>query len=91
MKINWKLRLKNKTTLIALLTAVVAFVYQVLSVFEIVPSISQNEIINLITLVVTMLATLGIVVDPTTEGLTDSDLAMSYNEPAAKAKHAKGE
>lgn len=91
MKINWKLRLKNKTTLLALLTAAVAFVYQVLAIFEVVPPISQDVVINIITLLITALVSLGIVVDPTTEGLTDSNQAMSYEKPYVEPKHAKEE
>ena len=40
MKINWKLRLQNKTTLLALIGAIVALVYQVLGILEIVPAVT---------------------------------------------------
>lgn len=35
--INWKLRWKNKTTLLAITTAVIALVYQVLGLLGIAP------------------------------------------------------
>lgn len=78
---NWKLRLQNKATLTTLILAVVAFVYQILGLFGVVPAISQNDLINLIGLVINVLVTLGIVVDPTTSGVTDSAQAMTYTEP----------
>ena len=78
---NWKLRLQNKATLTTLILAIVAFVYQMLGLFGVVPAISQNDVINLIGLVINVLVTLGIVVDPTTSGVTDSAQAMTYTEP----------
>lgn len=79
--INWKLRLKNKTTLIALLTAVVAFIYQTLGLFKIVPSISADDVLKVAGLAVNVLVLLGIVVDPTTKGITDSEQAKGYDKP----------
>lgn len=81
MKINWKLRLQNKTTLLALMTLTVGFVYQILSLFEIVPSVTQDSIMNVVLLAVNLLAALGVITDPTTKGLSDSAQAMRYIEP----------
>lgn len=80
MKINWKVRFKNKTFVVTLITAFVAFIYQILSIFEIVPSISQDNVMNLIFAAVTLLTSLGIIVDPTTEGINDSLRAQNYTE-----------
>lgn len=79
--INWKLRFKNKTTLITLATAIVALVYQILGVFGVTPSISESNIIEGIGLIINALAVVGIVVDPTTEGTSDSKQALTYEEP----------
>ena len=81
MNINWKVRLQNKTWLLAMLAAIVAFVYQVLGLCGVVPSVSQDQITQLIGLVVNILVALGIVVDPTTSGVTDSQQAMTYDRP----------
>lgn len=78
MKINWKARFKNKTFLITFITLVVAFVYQTLGLFEILPSVSENELVNLFTMFVNILAFAGVIVDPTTDGFNDSDRAMLY-------------
>lgn len=79
--INWKLRFKNKTVLVAMAGAVVTFVYQMLSLLGITPKISQSEIVQLIGLLINVLVAFGIVTDPTTQGVTDSYAAMSYKEP----------
>ena len=81
MKLNWKLRIKNKATLTALCVTIIAFVYQILGVLEIAPSVSESEVTNLVAMVINLLAMLGIIVDPTTKGLGDSEQAMNYNEP----------
>lgn len=79
--INWKVRFKNKAWLLTMAVTVIAFVYQVLGLLGFVPAISQDQVTQLVTLVVNMLVCLGIVIDPTTAGVTDSQQAMSYNEP----------
>lgn len=81
MNINWKLRLQNKPTLAALIATIVAFVYQVLGIFGVVPAISQDAIIAGAGIVLNLLVTLGVLIDPTTEGINDSEQAMAYENP----------
>ena len=81
MRINWKLRLKNKATLMALLGAAVAFVYQALGILGITTPVSQHAVIQLLAMLVNILVALGIVVDPTTDGAKDSARALQYDEP----------
>lgn len=78
---NWALRLKNKTTLISLIAAAVTLVYQVLGLCGVVPKISEDAIMNVAGVVVNLLCMLGIVVDPTTSGVKDSEQALTYTEP----------
>lgn len=82
MKINWKLRLKNKTTLISLIGVVLSFFYTLLGSLDIVPAISQDNITTIILGVVEALAAVGIVVDPTTTGIEDSTRALGYQTPS---------
>ena len=42
MRINWRVRFKNKTWLVSFLTVILAFVYQVLGMFGIVPAVTQD-------------------------------------------------
>lgn len=78
MKINLKARLKNKTFVISSSALIVSFVYGMLSLLGIIPSVSEEQITDLIYMAVNMLALLGVLVDPTTEGLSDSERAMTY-------------
>lgn len=82
MKINWKVRFKNKAFVVAFFTNIVAFVYQMLGMFEIVPPISEEMVVQLIMISLNVIAALGIVVDPTTSGdptgISDSQRALEY-------------
>lgn len=81
MTINWKLRFQNKTTLTAIVLGVVALVYQVLALMGITTAVPENEIVNIVGMIINLLVLLGIVVDPTTSGIGDSEQAMSYEKP----------
>ncbi len=78
MKINIKARIKNKTFLLSFSALAIAFVYQILSLFGVMPEISENEVVNAFSIVINILACVGVVVDPTTDGINDSDRAMTY-------------
>lgn len=72
--INFKLRLQNKTTLVALISAVFLMLQQ----FGLhIPSNIQEGVNTF----VVILVILGIVTDPTTKGLGDSEQALGYHEP----------
>lgn len=81
MQINWKLRIKNKVTLTAIVLGVIGIVYKVLALLGIVPPISENDVVEVVMLVIELLVLLGVVVDPTTAGAGDSQQAMSYEQP----------
>lgn len=78
MKINWKARFKNKTFILTFCTLIIAFVYQMLGLFGVVPGVSEHSIVNVVTVVVNFLATIGVIVDPTTSGMSDSERALTY-------------
>lgn len=75
--LNLKIRLKNKTFIITMMTTIIAFVYQMLAQFEIVPKITQDQTIQVLMIVVNILAGLGILVDPTTNGVKDSERVLN--------------
>lgn len=80
MKINWKVRFKNKAFWIAFIPAILLLVSQVLEIFGITfdyESIS-SQLIAIVGTIFLILTLLGVVVDPTTDGINDSDLAMIY-------------
>lgn len=84
MKINWKVRLRNPVFWLTGIPAVITTVYTLLGLFDIVPAISEDVIINAITAVVSGLTTLGVLIDPTTKGTSDSEQAMTYTNPKAE-------
>lgn len=81
MRINWKLRLQNKTTLTAIILALAALVYQALGLFGVTPPVSESQLVELAGLAVNLLCLLGIVTDPTTQGVGDSANALTYDKP----------
>jgi phi LC3 family holin len=81
MKINWKVRLRNKTWVASLLALVVTFVYNMLAAFDVVPAVTEEWVMGIISTVLTLLTALGVLIDPTTQGVADSDRAMMYVEP----------
>ena len=79
--INWKLRLQNKATLWAIISLVVSLAYRILDAVGVIPPFSQDFILEIAADVLTLLGLLGIIVDPTTDGVADSKRAMSYEWP----------
>ena len=81
--INWKVRIKNKQFWLTLIPAVLLLIQVVLNVFGITFDFGEigNKLTAVINAVFAVLTILGIVTDPTTEGVKDSKRAMSYQEP----------
>lgn len=78
MKINWKVRLRNRVWLTTLLATLCAFVFDVLAMLDIAPAITEDAVMQAVTALLTLLSALGVVIDPTTEGAGDSARAMEY-------------
>lgn len=81
MKINWKLRFKNKATVTALIACTVAFIYQILGILGITAPISEEQTTQALGLLVNLMTAVGILIDPTTAGASDSERAMGYKNP----------
>lgn len=83
MKINWKVRLKNKNFWLAAIPAVLLLAQAVASVFGYTLYIGGigDRMVTVVNCAFTVLAILGIVVDPTTQGVSDSEQAMTYDKP----------
>ena len=81
MKLNWKVRFKNKVWLGSFLSLIVGFVYSMLALFDVFPEVTQSLVLQLMNQVLTFLGLIGVIVDPTTAGIGDSDRAMVYIEP----------
>ena len=81
MKLNWKVRFKNKIWLGSFLSLIVSFVYSMLDLFDVFPAVTRNNVMEILNQVLTFLGLIGVLVDPTTAGLGDSERAMGYEEP----------
>lgn len=75
MKINWKLRLQSKYFWVALISLIVLLTQQL--GFDIFPK-NWEEVLNT---VLSILILLGVINDPTTAGISDSEQAMDYLVP----------
>ena len=82
-KINWKVRLKNKAFWLAVVPALLLVVQTVASLFGYAWDfvVLNQQIAAVINAVFAVLAILGVVTDPTTAGMKDSDRAMEYTKP----------
>jgi len=90
MKINWKVRFKNKLFLTSLASQTILLVQGILTglvglgVMHInLNNVSEDAkiIMGMVDVVLGYLSFLGIIVDPTTDGIKDSEQAMTYEEP----------
>ena len=84
--INWKVRIKNKNFWIALIPALLLLVQVVAADFGFTIDLGDlgNKLLAVVNAVFAVLSILGIVTDPTTQGVADSNLAMTYEEPKKK-------
>ena len=83
MNINWKVRLKNKHFVLTLVPALALLVQAFMAIFGLTIDLTAivNHIGAFVNALFIVLAIIGIVNDPTTDGLKDSDKAMTYDEP----------
>lgn len=83
MKVNWLVRIKNKTFWITLIPALVLLIQVVADTLGYRLDLGElgNKLIEVINALFAVLAILGIVTDPTTSGLSDSKQALTYTKP----------
>lgn len=83
MNINWLVRIKNKNFWIAIIPAIIVLVQVVANVFGMTIDLGDlgNKLLAVVDAVFVLLSILGIVVDPTTVGISDSTQALGYDEP----------
>lgn len=88
MKINWKVRIKNKNFWITVIPAFLLLVQVVAAVFGYSLNLGDlgNKLLAVVNAAFAVLSILGIVTDPTTKGISDSDQAMTYKTPKNKGE-----
>ena len=81
--INWKIRLMNKQFWLSLIPALALCAQAIAAVFgwEIDLTTAVGRLLTVVNNVFALLVVLGVVVDPTTAGIGDSDRALGYDEP----------
>ena len=83
MKINWKVRIKNKVFWLALIPALLLLAQVVAAVFGIDLKLDAlgDKLLAVVNALFAVLTILGVVTDPTTVGISDSRQAMEYDKP----------
>ena len=81
--INWTVRIKNKTFWLALIPAILLLIQTIGALFGIDIDVSgvSAKLLDVVNAVFAVLVILGIVTDPTTKGVGDSERALTYTEP----------
>ena len=83
MKINWIVRIKNKAFWLAIIPAVLLLIQAVAAVvgYQLDFGDISDKLIAVVNAVFVVLSILGIVTDPTTDGIGDSTRALTYTTP----------
>ena len=81
--INWEVRIKNRLFWVEIIPAIALVIQAVAAVIGYTIDLTSivGKLQAVVNAVFALLVILGIVVDPTTEGVRDSRLAMTYEEP----------
>ena len=81
MKINWKVRMQHKQFWVALIALFIVLANQIAGIFGVDITIYNDQVTAITETVLSILALLGIIIDPTTAGASDSHQSMRYDKP----------
>jgi len=83
MKINWIVRIKNKAFWVAIIPAVLLLIQAIANVFGYTLDLGDlgNKLLDVVNAAFFVLVILGVVADPTTDGIADSKQALTYTVP----------
>lgn len=83
MSINWKVRIRNKSFWLAVIPAVLLLAQVCAAPFGYAWDfgVLNAQLAAIVNALFAVLAILGIVADPTTKGMGDSEQALSYENP----------
>ena len=86
MEINWRVRVKNKNFWLTVIPAILLLIQAVAGVFGYQLDFGDlgNRLLTVVNAAFALLSILGVVNDPTTASLSDSNLAMTYEVPKPK-------
>ena len=88
MKINWLVRIKNKAFWVALIPAALLLIQTVAALLGFSLDLGDvgDKLLAVVNAIFGVLVILGVVVDPTVEGMSDSARAMQYDKPPENCK-----
>ena len=83
MMVNWLVRFKNKNFWISFIPAMLLLVQVIAALFGFELQLGDlgDKLLAVVNALFAILALLGVVNDPTTAGMSDSTLAMTYDKP----------
>lgn len=83
MNINWRVRFSNKQFWLSFIPAILLLAQVVSAVFGYTLDLGDlgNRLLAVVNALFAVLALLGVVTDPTTTGVSDSQQAMTYDKP----------
>ncbi|MDN5612428.1 MAG: phage holin [Staphylococcus equorum] len=79
--INWKVRFKKKSFWVAIVSAVALFINNITQAVGLDYSATVEQGVSIVTSILTVLAGVGVIVDPTTKKLSDTGIAQTYAKP----------
>lgn len=81
MKINWKVRFKHKQFWVSLIALLIVLANQIAGIFNVDITIYSDQVTGISETILMILALMGIIIDPTTQGASDSIRALLYDKP----------
>lgn len=79
--INWKVRLKHKPYLVSLISLILVLANQIANLLGYDITVINEQITEISETILTILVVLGVIIDPTTKGIADSERALTYKKP----------
>lgn len=79
--INWKVRFKKKSFWVAIISAIALFINNITQAVGLDYSSQVEQGVSILTSILTVLAGIGVVIDPTTAKLGDTGIAQTYAKP----------
>ncbi len=89
-KINWMVRIQNKAFWLSLIPAVLLLIQVVAAVFGYQLDLGElgNRMLAVVNALFAVLAVLGVITDPTTSGVCDSDRVLGAGQSATAGSKA---
>lgn len=80
MRINWKVRIQHKQFWVSLIALLIVLANQIAGIFNVDITVYNGQVTSISETILSILALLGIIIDPTTSGVSDSEQALNYDK-----------